>query len=1592
MPPPNTCSRCGADDAGAFCARCGAPVDDAVAALRQETYLTFVIEDVLASRDPVLALQRWQAQSAARRRLLSAAIPDAPVPATAPAATGAPPVDAAVASEATADKTPVDTTADDATAPTPASTISASPPPQPGRRPESATQRPVSAPRPTSAARPQRPSRPTPRPLTPAEARARFEQRLEIGGWFTGALFAVGGSLWATNLFWDDIPSTLRPAVVGAGLAAFAAAFMALGAVLAARHRDSLAGHVLGVVGRLIGVSATIPLALLRRENLPLALITDVVVMASLWWAMRFAHRRSDASSMSDVPPWSGARWFLAGFGLAVVGPTSPWLGIPVAIAALLMTRAAIADGTLPALAGQRTWVDDLSILAVGAAAVASSLLGARDAMPGAVHGALWSVAIVAAFDVVLRLIEQRQSLYGLRSVGRWLLALWSVGTAFNVVNVAGDTGPMLPAVALLFVAASFHDPERLSVPPLFRLVGVVATALAAGFLTRFIPWSGGADTLFLSTTLLVILGLTQRERRQTNDNAHQVASLLLWLACSGTALAFADDGLMAVPALMVAAALWLTDRRAERSGAFNLLTVVAVMAPILVLADDLLPRAWRSVVDVSVLCALGLGLAVARRIRPAWPLVAGTTATSAWIAVVGIGASIAAVGRDPAFISALILAGTLLALLELSRHVELGLVAASILWMVVAIALRGPLGITDLRASMPLATLVLAALAFAPRIPGVASVRALLPAWSKLGRARHARPWSIVAVGSIVVGTLLVLRLPMMPGETALLQAAASPALCLAALLFAVRHPSRRQWALFLASAICLGAEGGVATSLMLGGAAIVGPPLAWMGLGAGVVAAVVAVVVVVVRIQDVRTVLTHRLWRTRRAPVIARDLWWNVAVVGGVVSFVTAIVGAAGADTPSLAWLLVAAALAIACLQGFVLFAGRAEQPLVTMATLAALTAPLAMAVRAFVAHDDTGTLGFVLASIAIAAGAMALARLAYRRGEVPSVLEAWPHPAVLRQPAFAVVSVLAFVVAAAGQGMQLDHSRELAEKYGPGLIIVGVALLAAAMVALRTRRTFAVVVGSLGVMGLVGASIDGVAHAAQWLPKSFGTSEALVALGLVVVLLLVERDAGRRALMTVGIGWSLPVRRRLQQLLVVVVPVMAAFACVLAVREAPRAHELAIILAGAALVALVLVQPGPGTARAGAVGVVVASGGAGALVARIMFGAGVAFDTDAMPVILLGGLLGCLLVQTLSTRLWALPALEGFHRRRLVDAPSLLADVGRAMRRTVEDQTLLLVAFVVAVTVVDPRPESTQLLSTWLALGLVVVLTSRMAVDREQTWPAALGQGMALAIYVDIRRRTPWLDDVGGIDAIACLVGAAVFIAIGYASRGQPRGASTARAAEMYAMTLPVIAAGFGSNDQSRALICLVGGALYAVLSRTRRSPRYELACGVALVAATMLALSAQGVRDASMYLLPVAFVGTFLARRHRSMLGSTGRYLAVWCHVPLYCTSAWTALSTKTFGAFALGIVLVTIGVGYAIKVRDRRSLYAAASAAAVLVVGRLVLLGLDNALLGTLLLAGAGIGVLAAMTVFTIRRDAATDAVKSATRGLEDWDE
>lgn len=365
----------------------------------------------------------------------------------------------------------------------------------------------------------------------------------------------------------------------------------------------------------------------------------------------------------------------------------------------------------------------------------------------------------------------------------------------------------------------------------------------------------------------------------------------------------------------------------------------------------------------------------------------------------------------------------------------------------------------------------------------------------------------------------------------------------------------------------------------------------------------------------------------------------------------------------------------------------------------------------------------------------------------------------------------------------------------------------------------------------------------------------------------------------------------------------------------------------------------------------------------------------------------MLACLLAQIAAPRIAASVALS-----TLLGGEEAARGLSSSLRGATEVLAGLALVGSAAAAVLDAQPAAASLAATWLALGVAVIFFSRVAVDREQTLVAAFAQGAALAIYVDLRRRTPWLDDVPAVDSIVLLGLAAALLALRALPRFSARRSAVGRAAEVYAATLPLVAAAMGESEGARALVLVAGGGVYAVLARSRRLPRYEVLCGAALVVAAMLGLAHAGARAPELYLMPLAFVGTFLARRHRRAFGAPGRWLAVAAHVPLYCAAAWSALRTETFGAFALGVAVATLGVVYALRARDRRSLYAAASAALVLVVGRLVLAGLENALLGTLLLATTGVGLLAGMTVFTIRRDAAARALRDATVRLRGWDD
>jgi hypothetical protein len=1545
------CLRCGTALTVEGCPACGCTTDDD-ANLKQELYLGYVLDDVVNSAEPFAALRTWQAASAARRQALWDA-------------NAAPVVELA-----------------------PPPTIAA-PPRTPTPNPEPL---PVRAP-----ARVREPPRPPLRPaLSAAEARAVFERRLEVGGWFVGALFAVGGSLWATNLFWGDIPAVVRPIVVAAGLVLFAAAFVAMGGLLSARHRESVAGDVFSVVGRLIGVAATVPLASLRDQPLLVELVVDVVVLAALAMTWRAADARRK-------PAWSSTGWTVVVAALAVVAQahaTEP-VGLGAVIATLLVVRAAVSSGTAAALTNTATWVDDLVVVSAGALAVLRGI--------GGTHAGTAELAlvVVAGLELVGRYAAQRPAAFASVVMVR---RIFFGGAVTGLLVVLSSThAPWMQAIAWGFVAVSLFRPKRLGLPRITHLFSVVSGAVAAATSTQvFAPWLlPPINDALWATAFIAFVGVFTTQLRRRAEGTDAVWTLVLWTTCSIVGLsqlghAHGALDVVGAVALVIAAVLWATDHRARSSAAFNLGTVFAGLLPVIVVVDLVLPEHVQTPAIAALLSTFAVGIHVVYRQQRRRPLLPLSSAATAWLAAGAVLASLVALTQSTwtntltsTWQVALVCTVGLVVLAELSRQLVLAVAATAVAVVLAATALH-------VGADVPLwwsgnaVLAVVVALAFLPRLP-LRAVRAVVSHWAPPGRARHARAWAaVVIVSSSIVGLALVRVLAL---DSAVPIWASLLSTTLVAVALAVRHPTSRQSALALAVFIAAGAEAGATVARLVetrvGALLAMGPLLpVCAGLGAVLAAWLVAVLVVVARAVPVpftsvtaqapwQAPVFRRLFR-RHGHIVVIDTWWHVAAAGGVIGTIVATGGALALPATEHVLLALATILVVGGAMALTLSMSRSAPLLTATGVSGVLLAPFALAQRSFVVGEERGTLLFALLGLAFVGVALVVARALYMRRPLPALLVAWPPSWSLRRPALAILAAVASIFAVAGMML---HARDLvdsAHRYGPGLIMVGVGVIATAYLALRTRRTARVATGALAVVAAAGLGGDAVAHAALWIPRSHGVSQAILALVLVGAIVVIDRRAGRALLWRVRLGWPRPVRAHLRLVLSIAVVVVGAAGVWSSAVDLPHVAGLACIVVGVAWCALALASPTLSTATVGVVGLAILAAGSAALVVEARGLAALGMHTA--PVLVCAAMVALAVVQRLANRVWRSEPVRSWHPQLDVEPLGAAA--------TVAAQRLVLVATIplVLASIFDSAPSSAGLLATWLGFAVVVAVTSTMAFTEELTWPAALAQGMALSIYVDIRRRTPWLDDVGGIDAIACLVGAAALLAVSVLARRRQGGASTARAAEFYALTLPVVAAGFGDSHDARAVICIVGGGLYAVLARHRRRPLHELACGVAFVAAAMLALAAQGSDDVVLYLLPGSVVATYLGRRHRRTLGSGGRLLSLWCHVPVYAAAAWSALQQEDFGSFALAIVVVTVGVFYAIKVRDRRALIAASVAAAVLVLGRLLLLGLDNAALGTVLLAGLGVAVLAAMTVFTLRRDAATAAVQQAASGMKRWDD
>ena len=1433
--------------------------------------------------------------------------------------------------------------------------------------------------------------------LDPVSAREKLERRLELGGWFVGALFCIGGALWATHLFWGDIPESLRPAVVGVGIAVFAAAFMWIGALLHRRHPLSLSGPVLQTVGLIIAAASTWPLSRLFVDGGAWALLVNAAVACGLtlvqrttrFSTYRSTYRKSDHPQQATVKGSdAGSRtgdgvFFAVAFVLATLVAQSDVAALALGGAAWIWARIAISQRTARALQGEAVWMRDAGTLALAGAATIVAISASTSLL------VLLPLSAWAA-ETVARLLEQRPRFFSILGIARVVSAVVLGGLLLLALGLALTSPatltvgllPWLLAGTLAPIAVFFLEPHRASLSAGMWPIGATVAACAVAFvvvppLALVVP--GPAPSLFATVVLVLLLGWQRSARRSPTLEPSERATLA-FLQAAGFVFAAAQPVLMAGPqqdsavtsmALAAAALAFVDDRRFARSLLWALTAVAAVGCALLFFLRGIPP--WHAGAVVVVVAALSWAWLV-RNARPAHssdrPAVhAGGPAL--FLALVGLSA-VACFGlvfdSESSWVMALLAGLVGVAATAATRMVTPGVWGASV-WAAVLFAWLDRQGLLEVQGPLlPLAltTLAVSVLAFGPA-PRSRSIRALPAVFNPLGRSPRALPWSfhLVAHGLLLLSTVAAIVLststPVAPVSSAVLVAAAA--------LLWLRAPSSAALTILMAQAMLFVTVWALGTTWLGDRIVLAGPSQAGLALQLGALFCAAAAWLLKQASGGVGRI--HRLQRRARAhpPAQGAELLWGLSLASGVLGPSLLVVGLPGL-APDVATWVAEASVFVCAATALVLYATR---PLAILASVAGVALVIAPLPRLF-AGVSAGSHGAALLAALTMVGVVLLLHLLARRAH---------HAARLGLRAIAWPALVVQATAVVGLAL-LVRGDFLAESaaFGHASFILAFAVGVTAVLALQLEKNRKSLLLAAAVLTSCGVAICQTLHALGLRPPSHGVMAGFGALLLLCGAWAIEQPVGRRLLIGVGLGMPAALRRLARRLFLAGGVAAVSIGTLLAARDAPLVQPLTWLVCGAAGMLLFALHPTRHTSVALVVGSVIAGSGVGSILA-------VAFwlrplDEHGLPLVMASALLVLFAVRAVVTRTGVRDAIARLAGPARVE-PNLrgLHEALPRMRIVIDVGAGLLFLPVVLLALHSVRVPVPTLLASWAAAVLCCVLWSRSAEESRQPLLAAIAQGAALAVYVDLRRRTEWLDG-GATDAISLLLLALTFLAIRTLSRFSSKRSAVGGAFEFYAATLPLVAAGLSPSPEFRVLILMAAGGLYAGLAARRRTPFFEVCAGAVFALAAVLTLHLAGARSWEMFLMPVAVTTTFLARRHRQRWGRLGRSLAVLSQVPVYCTAAWSALSTGRLLPFALAVVFVGAGVAWAIWNRDRRALYAAVGAALVLVVGRLLLLGLAHALVGTLLLAGTGIALLAAMTLFTLRRDA-TRAMLQKTR-------
>lgn len=296
---------------------------------------------------------------------------------------------------------------------------------------------------------------------------------------------------------------------------------------------------------------------------------------------------------------------------------------------------------------------------------------------------------------------------------------------------------------------------------------------------------------------------------------------------------------------------------------------------------------------------------------------------------------------------------------------------------------------------------------------------------------------------------------------------------------------------------------------------------------------------------------------------------------------------------------------------------------------------------------------------------------------------------------------------------------------------------------------------------------------------------------------------------------------------------------------------------------------------------------------------------------------------------------------------------------------------------------------------AVGMTVLVVAlvRFSLKERDATAAYLAQAAMLMGYLALRMHGSYEHALGTNDAIAALLGGALFSGLYVWARRQDEDHVLAKPAWVGAVGLPLLGLFVAPWDSPLVVACLLMGhaAHFAVAARVADKNAASLLSACAFNAALVFVWLGTGFGRPQYYVIPGALSLLMLVRVFRDDFApATEARLRAVAITAIYLAAAWPVLFDSTWQMLLCSFICV-VGVAVGVGLRIRSYVYLGTGFLVSTIVSNLVVFGVRDSRLGALFLLLLGMLVVGFMIYLTAQRAQVLARYERVRNMLSTWE-